>query len=212
MRVPRGIGGEGSFWQQGRKDDTSHTVTPHAGDKACPAASSDKGGSRSGSSAELLLSEPNWQQNETGTEGPGRGWLSRGAAVLPRPQGAQEEFRKCISVKICCCPATGVPARAGGATSAQKHPYKACTAHPRGGEKCHISPPWALQPLSPSGWAGGHGDRGDTDGKGSWHRRHRCKKLQAPFSIIMLPPGKLLVLGCPPSSQCLRALPRDTGM
>lgn len=49
-------------------------------------------------------------------------------------------------------------------------------------------------------------------GRGPWGQRgHRCKKLLAPFSIIMLPPKKLLVLGCPPSSQCLQALPRDMG-
>lgn len=43
-----------------------------AGDKAGPAASQTKRGSRSDSRDELLLSESNSQQTETGTEGPGR--------------------------------------------------------------------------------------------------------------------------------------------
>lgn len=158
---------------------TLPTPSPHMlGTKRVLQPPQTKGGAEVTAGLSCCSLSPTGSKMKREPRGPAVAGLAEGLRCCPGHRAVQEEFRKCISVKICCCPTTGVPARAQGATSAQKHPYKACTAHPRGGEKCHISPPWALQPLFPSGWARGHGDRGDTDVKSSWHPSASSCSLQ----------------------------------
>lgn len=77
------------------------------------------------------------------------------AATAGRRSSAEEEFRKCITVKI-RCPATVVAARAGGtrfilrhlSTKSFQHQYKACTALSQGRREVSHRPSWGTRGLS----------------------------------------------------------------